>query len=123
MMSVATFTRMIFLRVSFSQETALYFLWRQKMEFTKDEQGVVARLYEAYKKENLEKEEEDIKVLQDQKRMKNIALRFRLMLTEQEKEEFNVYVKMRDYYEEMKIREAYDEGYKTAMKAVFEGLR
>ncbi len=93
------------------------------MEFTKDEQGVVARLYEAYKKENLEKEEEDIKVLQDQKRMKNIALRFRLMLTEQEKEEFNVYVKMRDYYEEMKIREAYDEGYKTAMKAVFEGLR
>ena len=93
------------------------------MEFTKEEQGVVARLYEAYKKENLEKEEEDIKVLQDQKRMKNIALRFRLMLTEQEKEEFNVYVKMRDYYEEMKIREAYDEGYKTAMKAVFEGLR
>ena len=93
------------------------------MEFTKDEQGVVARLYEAYKKENLEKEEEDIKVLQDQKRMKNIALRFRLMLTEQEKEEFNVYVKMRDYYEEMRIREAYDEGYKTAMKAVFEGLR
>ena len=93
------------------------------MEFTREEQGVVARLYDAYKRENMDKEAEDIKGLQDQKKMKEIVYRFRVLLSPQGKEDLNTYVKLRDYYEEMKIKEAYEEGFRTAMKAVFEGIR
>lgn len=93
------------------------------MELTQEERGVVARLYREYLKDCEERKENDQKGLLDEKEMKQILFRLRTMSSVGARHDLEHYIRMRDYYENLKIQEAYEEGFKTAIKAVFEGLK
>ena len=93
------------------------------MDLTKGEQTVINRLYKAYLQEQDRKEDENKEYLKNQRIMKEIIFKLRMRFEGGEKEDFDFYIGMRDYYENLKIKEAYEEGYNTAMKSIFEALK
>jgi hypothetical protein len=100
-----------------------FFTEEKKMDLTKGEQTVINRLYKAYLQEQDRKEDENKEYLKNQRIMKEIIFKLRMRFEGGEKEDFDFYIGMRDYYENLKIKEAYEEGYKTAMKSIFEALK